>query len=164
MWKTGIVRSEDLLGRSADRKGGRRFAFTLLADLQQAHLPTDEVLLESIYNQLVVGGHVHKTTHRGRFRELDRRLVDEVLQRFANVELVRLHDIGASSAITSLELFRAFENRHPVAVHASDFYAHLDFVVCAGSPWTIVFDADGRALQFVGKRQYAQEHQIVLCT
>jgi hypothetical protein len=147
MLKTGVVvRSQFRAGKD------RPIAFTLLAELKDSFAPEDEALLEAIYQQLVVAGHVYKTTRAARFPDLDGRLVEDVVQRFQGQAPVRVHDLGASSGVTSLELLRAFEGHVAVALHASDLYDHIDLVRVAGSTWTVVLDNTGRALQYVGRR------------
>lgn len=147
MWKTGVV------AKAQFRAGEKRpIAFTLLGDLEESFEPGDEPLLEAIYERVVVGGHVYKTTKAGRFSELDTKFIDEVQKRFAGTQPVRIHDLGASSGVTSLDLLGAFQGRVDVELHASDLYDHIDFVTCSGSDWTVVFDNAGRPLQFVGRR------------
>ncbi|MEE9393204.1 MAG: hypothetical protein V3W41_11930 [Planctomycetota bacterium] len=149
IWRTGVTRRGPLCDKET-QGGKRRFAFTLLEDLERSFQgERDEALLARIYNQLVVGEKIYKTTRRGRFKDLDARLADEVAQRMPHVRPVRIHDVGASSGVTSLELQLLFDGRHPVEVHATDFYDRLVAVKPRASVWTVVFDVDGEALQFV---------------
>jgi hypothetical protein len=58
--------------------------------------------------------------------------------------------VGASSAITSLELYDCLNHVRPTSVLATDFFDRLDFVTPPESGWTVAFDAEGRAVQAVG--------------
>lgn len=143
----GPTLDRELAGTSAR---GRRFSLTLLRELTAAWNPSDEALLDRLYQELVVAGKVHKTTRRDRFCELDTRLMDDLETRFPDATPLRIHDVGASNAITSLQLFRQLSARRPVHVHASDWFDCLYFVQVRGRSWTTVLDADGEPAQYVG--------------
>jgi hypothetical protein len=62
------------------------------------------------------------------------------------VPVLRIHDVGASTAITSVELFQLFSGMRPTAVHATDLY---DFLTAVDVwPMTVFLDAEGRPVQF----------------
>lgn len=122
---------------------------TLLAEVQSNYRDDDEHLLEVLYANTSGGHGVHKMTRRGRMCELDARLSLEISARFAGLSSVLVHDMACSNAITSLELYRSLSVDLPVQVDASDYFDELWLVNPPGSMWTVVFDVDGRALQFV---------------
>jgi hypothetical protein len=127
-------------------------ALTLLEDLQRDCRQSDEPLLEELYARTSAGVGIHKMTRRGRMREVDDRLADELERRFAGPAPVVVHDMACSNAITSLDLHRTLSGRRRVILYATDYFDALWFVTPSGSRWTVVFDADGRPMQFVGRR------------
>lgn len=151
MWKTGVVERGLRMDRELSRPSSRRFALTLLVDLQSSYTPEDEPLLARIYSQLVVGGDVYKTTRRKRFVELDSRLVEDLAWRFAGARTVMVHDVGASNGVSSLVLLRALRTRIHARVHATDLYDRLYLVKCNRSSWVVTFTADREPVQFVGR-------------
>ena len=98
-----------------------------------------------------MAGGIYKTTRRGRFRELDRVLVDDVRQRFAAIDTLRVHDLAASNGISSLELFNSLRAFRAVDFQFSDLYDRLFVVRVPDSRWDVVFDMSGVALQYVGR-------------
>jgi hypothetical protein len=131
--------------------GTRRVSLALLRQLdERTYRPEHEPLLERAYQQLLVG-QVYKTTRRNRFEELDSVLVEDLSRRFHSPSPLVIHDVGASNAITSLELFRRFEARgRRVHVHASDFFDSVYFVDFPRLSASVVFAADKTPLQYIG--------------
>ena len=108
------------------------------------------------YYSRMGGGTLLKTTRPGRFAELDAMLVAE-LGRFAPGRLIRVHDVAASSAITSIELLETLRARGPANVRASDYYDAL--YLLDGAPFSFVFDADMAPLQAtVGRAGISAQH------
>ncbi len=95
---------------------------------------------------------IRKITRRGRFRELDAWLVEECNRRFAGVDSLVVHDVGASNGITSLELFELLSRERKVEVHATDYFDRLYLVTLHDENWTIAFDVDRQPLQAVRGR------------
>ena len=77
----------------------------------------DETALEALYEQMPAGL-AWKTTYRRRFAALDDLIAAEVEARFA-AGPISVHDMAASSAITSLDLYRRLSASHQVTVAAS---------------------------------------------
>ena len=152
MWKQGVTASGPLMQRALEIRGTRRFALTLLAGGEAAMRVMDDILLARLYDELVVGGNIHKTTRRNRFKGLDQQVLAIVRERFAAVPELLVHDVGASSGITSLELWRSLVAERPTRMHASDYYAVLLVVRMANCPWAVVCEEDGAPLQFVSER------------
>lgn len=150
MWKVGVTAQGPMMKRALEVAGTRRFALTLLAGSEIAMRVMDEVLLARLYDELVVGGNIHKTTRRNRFKGLDKHLLTMVSEQFSAVPELCVHDVGASSGITSLELWQALIAQRPARVHASDYYTQLMITRMAHCPWAVVCDEDGAELQFVG--------------
>jgi len=115
-------------------------AYTLLADAEG--LP--EAMVDRIYGRMPAGRLI-KTTRARRFDELDRMIVREVESRMPPDRTVRVHDVAASSAITSVELFHRLSEIRSVAMKASDYYDALFRVRLCGVDFLL--DADGAPLQ-----------------
>ena len=133
-------------------KRGELLPLIELRRLEREYAPDDEGLLTRLYTQLRVGGAVYKTTKRNRMPDLDERLRDTLLERYPDVNPIQLHDVGASSGITTLELWRCLSQKLPMRVHGSDRFDRLDFVTLASNGWTVVFDNDGSAVQALGRK------------
>jgi len=99
------------------------------------------------YYSRMLGGTRLKTTRPGRFAELDALLVAELDRRFAAGRPIRMHDMAASSGITSLELYELVKARGPVSLRVSDYYDAIH--VLDGGVVGFVFDADFEPLQMV---------------
>jgi hypothetical protein len=95
----------------------------------------------------MLGGARLKTTRPGRFSEVDALLVAELDRRFAAGRTIRVHDMAASSGITSRELHAVLKARGPVSLRASDYYDAIQ--VLEGGALDFVFDADFEPLQVV---------------
>lgn len=152
MWKEGVTAPGPLMQRALATRAPRRFALTLLAGNEAALRVMDEILLSRLYDELVVAGKIHKTTRRNRFKGLDQEILRLMQTHFAAESTLRVHDVGASSGITSLELWRTLAAWHDTRVHASDYYACLLVVRFADAPWATVCTEDGEPLQFVSER------------
>jgi hypothetical protein len=152
--KRGVTRrgvfERRALSRESAHKGWWPFAYTLLDDLERQYTESDEPLLERLYRSMAAGNSVNKITRRERFTEVDSRLAMELDCRYPVNEPVVIHDMAASNAITSLELFNTLVARRRVILHATDYFDALFIVTLKNSPWTVVFDVDHNPLQIVG--------------
>jgi hypothetical protein len=122
----------------------RAYSFLSRSDAEMS--PAEERLYEAALLAMS-GGTRTKKTFRSRLAQLDTHLAGLVQDRFRDVPLLRIHDVGASTAITSVELFQQFAAVRPTAVHASDRYDFLTAV----DVWpavTVYFDADGQPIQY----------------
>jgi hypothetical protein len=142
----GLRRLQD----NPDRKSAQ-IAFTLLASLQRSDVLRFEPSLAAIYEQLP-GGTQSKRTFARRYGAIDSELASAIEETFRDQRPVRVHDMAASNAITSVELFDALKQRPGLTVRATDYFDRLTIVSLPGSHWRVVFDAEGRALQFIGQR------------
>src|SRR5438046_2458082 len=77
-------------------------------------------------------GSAWKQTYRRRFAALDSILVPEIGKRFSG-QPVYVHDMAASSAATSLELYQLPCASQQVTMRASDFYNEIQIVRVG--PW-----------------------------
>jgi len=150
MWKRAYCRWEPDLAVVSRDAGKRRLALTLLEDLQHSYTGSEDDLLDQLYTQLTVAHGIYKTTRRNRFREFDRIALDDFARRFESVETLRIHDLAASSGISSLELFQTLHVWRAVELHFSDLYDRLRLVRVPDSNWEVVFDSAGHALEYVG--------------
>jgi hypothetical protein len=114
--------------------------------------PSDaqEALIADIHDSLRGGSQHSRYTQRRRLAALDRRLGEILAERGAR-QRIRIHDMAASNAITSLELFDHLRDREPVSVKASDYYDRLH-VVNVGERWRVAFDVDRKPIQYIGRR------------
>jgi hypothetical protein len=115
-------------------------AYTSLA--KQTEFSESE--LARIYGRMP-GGNNSKTTSFDRFDELDGLTVREIEARFPPHHCVSVHDIAASNAITSVQLFHRIAAVRPVTMKASDFYDAVLRVRVFGLDF--IFDAVGEPLQ-----------------
>jgi hypothetical protein len=156
LWKTGVTERGALADRTLvlerEHRIWRPFAYTILEDLQNHYRDRDEPLCERLYQSLSGGDQLRKITRRGRFHELDARLVEECASRFVGVEPLVVHDAAASNGITSLELFELLQRRRRVELHATDYYDRLYLVTLSEGRWTVAFDVDRQPLQAIGGR------------
>jgi hypothetical protein len=127
-------------------------ALTLLGEINERNSARDEQVLMVIYQTLRAGEHHSMRTFPERYRAVDGTIADVVDATFAAGRPVSVHEMGASNAITSLELFERLRHRAGLAFRATDFFDALHVVGLPRSRWRVVFDADGRPLQFVGRR------------
>jgi len=86
-----------------------------------------------------------KYTFAGRFEQLDCAIVQEIDRRFPQNKTIRVHDIAASSAVTSVELFEKISDVRSVNMYASDYYDAVLSVRLHGMD--LIFDVDGNRLQ-----------------
>lgn len=156
MIKHGVVSrgpfADEALRRESEKRGWWPFAYTLLGEIEQSYSERDDALLERLYGSMRAGDGVFKITRRRRFTEFDSLLAAAIGARFRGSDKVRVHDMAASNAITSVELYRALEADPRVQVQGSDFFDCLHVLSFADTPWRIVLDVGMRPLQLVGPR------------
>lgn len=129
-------------------------AFTLLANPDCLH----ESLLDRIYRRLPGGKNV-KTTWPHRYDELDRLTFRQVEMRFPAGRPLSVHDIAASNAITTVQLFHRLSESRSVEMKASDYYDSILGVRFAGLDF--LFDAAHEPLQIaVGKTGMSMRHGL----
>jgi hypothetical protein len=112
--------------------------YALLKELPAVLSSDDEAAFEGLLKEMR-GGKTSKLTRRNRLAALDEVLIGELGERFDGS--VTIHDMAASSAITSVELYHRLHVLRPVDLLASDFYDAVYFV---GS-W--ILNADGKPLR-----------------
>ena len=114
--------------------------------------PSDaqEALIADIHDSLRGGSQHSRYTQRHRLAALDRRLGETLAEHGAR-QRIRIHDMAASNAITSLELFEHLRDRETVLLKASDYYDRLH-VVNVGDRWQVAFDVDQKPIQYIGRR------------
>lgn len=132
-------------------KGWWPVGLTLLAELQDNYSEADEELLEVLYAHTAGGHGVHKMTRAGRMQALDARLAEELQSRYGSGTPIAIHDLACSNGITSLDMYGALADQFPVSVLATDYFDALWMVTPDQSAFTVVFDADRKPLQFVGR-------------
>ncbi len=155
LWKRGIVQRGEFARFALEqvRRGQRSwsFSFKILREIEERYSPADEPLLENLYLSLRSGTHITKMTRRGRFTEFDEKIVTAARSAFPHLhqELV-VHDMGASNAITSLELFQRFAQERNIRVIASDIFHQLKLVTLPNRRWTVAFNTLSQPIQTTG--------------
>ena len=86
-------------------------------------------------------------THAGRYSDLDNLLVSLIETRFDQRFPLRIHDMAASNAITSYELFEKLRGHSHLEFIASDYHDALKVVTPPEQSWSAVLDRDGIMLQ-----------------
>jgi SAM-dependent methyltransferase len=153
MIKLGVTERGELANRALrlerERRGWWPFSYLILEDLHRNWRVEDELLLQRLYRAMRAGGGVYKITARDRFQPLDAWLKDEIARNPTFRDTIRIHDMAASNAISSVALFERVANDR-VVVHASDLYTSLRIVRLKETGWSVVFDFAGQPLQIVG--------------
>lgn len=160
MWKRGVTKRGEFANRALEMERQHRgwwpFSYRILKELEQDYTAADEPLLERLYQSLAAGEGIYKITKRGRFSEFDLELVNRAKTHFKQDEQIVIHDMGVSSGVTSLELYREFQKFfHSIRMIASDYYDRLTLVdvpgrIMPGSRWTVAFDRKGLPIQTTG--------------
>lgn len=146
MLQLGIF-SKDQIPLGPPSRRERPIAFTLLADFVDPLTENDEVRLGRLLHTMSAGTNV-KWTYAHRYKAIDEIIEAEIKARFDGGPL-RIRELAASNAITSLELFERLRSRESVSVVATDFFDAV--YVSAAHGWKVVFDAEGNPLQFLGR-------------
>jgi len=148
----GIV-SRDQISRDVLRS--RRppaVSYALLDEFDHKLSSRDEATLAFIYDKLPAGAyHTGMRTWAQRYATIDDIFVDEIDKVFATDRHVAIHDMAVSNSITSLDLFERMKYRKNLTVNATEFFDTLYVVTIPGSRWRVIFDAERRPLQIVGK-------------
>ena len=162
MIRYGVVSRErvPLEATTAHRRRFPLIALTILREFDENLSVSDEKLLDLVYATMRGGTHNFKLTFAGRYKAIDSQVVEEIERIFPDDRPLRIHDMAASNAITSLELFERLRHRDNVRVHASDYYDAVYVVSVGGSRWKVIVDAEHQPLQFVGTRMVIQASKI----
>jgi hypothetical protein len=152
MFRFGIVTREQLLAASGRTRGVQpAIAFPLVAAFERPLSDGDERALARVYSG-IPGGPGIKMTWRSRLGALDDLIVAEIGKRFSKERPLRIHDMAASNAITSVALFERLQDRPGLRFLASDYFDCLQVVTLPRRRWRVVFDAAGEPLQFIRGR------------
>ena len=142
-YRQTVLRGAPWIRRSA-------LAATALEAMPARPSHAQEALIADIHDSLRGGSQHSRYTQRQRLAALDCRL-GEILAERGAWQRIRIHDMAASNAITSLELFDYLRDREPVLLKASDYYDRLH-VVNVGDRWRVAFDVDLKPIQYIGRR------------
>ena len=142
-YRQTVLRGAPWIRRSA-------LAATALEAMPARPSHAQEVLIADIHDSLRGGSQHSRYTQRQRLAALDCRL-GEILAERGAWQRIRIHDMAASNAITSLELFDYLRDREPVSLKASDYYDRLH-IVNVGDRWRVAFDVDLKPIQYIGRR------------
>src|SRR5260221_3579321 len=151
MLQFGIVSKNKIPTAKFDPRRPPPIALTLLDEFPSPLSDEDEQRLSLIYRSLHGVENSRMITFPGRFRAIDDAIESEIGKAFQPGRPIHVHEMAASNAITSLDLFERLRGRFGNAgsVSASD-YADSVYVVSV-SGWHVVFDVEKRPLQFIGR-------------
>ena len=156
MLKLGVTKlgqsSAHALREEAENRGWWPFSYLMLRDVNATYTDEDERLLTRLYRSMAAGNRIHKITRRGRFKDIDERLMACCQERFSRISPIVIHDMAASNGITSLDLFKRISAERDVKVHVTDYYDRLFIVHPSWSHWSVVYDRGKTPLQFVNDR------------
>jgi len=159
LWKRAVLHRGEFAQYAIEQErlhqGWWPHSYRILRELEHDYTPQDEPQLERIYKSLAAGANIFKITRRGRFTDFDTRLVAAARTAFPAFSELVIHDVGASSAITSLELYRRFQEDRPIRLVASDYFDQLTLVELPQNQWlraqwTVAFDPQQRPIQTTG--------------
>ncbi|MCC6984120.1 MAG: hypothetical protein IT535_12670 [Bauldia sp.] len=154
MLRFGIVTREGLLeaAAAAPAKIAPAVAFPLVETFTGTLSESEEEALAFLYGGIPAGPSI-KLTWRERLRAIDDIILPEIERRFARERTIRVHDMAASNAISSVDFFEQLAaTGRALSYLASDFYDALLVVSLPGGRWRVVFNAEGEPLQIVGRR------------
>lgn len=151
-WSIGAGYSElsQLDDVKPTERGGPQIAYDLVLELDERSEWSDRVLDAMTFQMST--GHGRKNvrrTYRDRLTRLHGPIRDLLAETFGSDAEIRLHDAGASNAITSAELFTALADFPRLRLHASDFTVHMTAVRLADG-WRVIFDQFDAPIQIVG--------------
>lgn len=135
--------------KEALRHRKRDVALTVLAEFDENLTEEEEVVIRRAIRGIKPVPFNLITTYPGRYSKLDEILIDEICQRFTE-QPINVHDMAASNAITSVELFESLSARVNIRSFRASDYATVISVANVGY-WRVIFDQDEEALQFVGR-------------
>jgi len=152
VFKLGVT-SLASLGRDRSWSGqSRRFALPLYGEIIESH-PELDAFLPRILERHVSGTGAFKRTSDRRFAELDAIVARHAAElRGAIAGDLRVHDLGVSDGRSSVELLDRLAADGPVRFTASDRDPRVDGVRDRSGRWAVVFDEDGRVVQYAGRR------------
>ena len=159
LWKRAVVSrgafAQYALKQEKEHKGWWPFSIQILRELERDYTTEDDSLLERVYQSLAAGTNIFKITRRGRFSDFDTQLESAVRSKFSQTAELTIHDMGASNAITSLELYQRLSIDRPVRLVASDYFDHLTLVEVTHpqwfpTTWTVAFDSLKAPIQTTG--------------
>lgn len=148
MLKLGITRPQDLL--HAPRWLGReRHASFLLLEALMREGVRDNALYDTLVARVRLPNGTWKQTASGRLRAVDAALLSALEKTHSNSPKLSVLDLGASTGVTSVELYEALARCWSVEYAASDLYRDAFAVGPPGGRWTLVLSAAGDVLQHV---------------
>ena len=141
----GLARPRTIFG------GYRDVAVPVLWRALQADPERYGAACAAAFNRLRMGNGVYKYTAPHRFDDVAPE-VDALLAERLGKGPLSVHDLGVSDAVTSVELFAALGARWPdLRFTMSDWFDAVYVVTPDGGPWSAVFDAELRLIQFFGR-------------
>jgi hypothetical protein len=116
-----------------------------LSDLKGSDQTSDQTIRQISRSLDYLCG--HRQTYPGRYLELDEIVAKLAADQFPSNVPIRVHDVAASNAITSIELYYVLKATQPVNFWASDLNSELIIVNVENSEWSFAFFPDGHWCQ-----------------
>jgi hypothetical protein len=148
MLKLGITTTRGL--RRAPRWLGReRHASFLLLEPLACEGCRDPSAYDTLVARVRMPNGTWRQTTAGRLRLVDDALVGALQRTHAPGSTLSVLDLGASTGVTSVDLYETLSQRWTVEFTASDLYRDAFAVSAPGRGWAIVLDGGGEVLQHV---------------
>lgn len=125
-------------------------AYTMFEQFGEDLDERDEAAIEIICNTMHTGRdliHARRSFVR-RYDAVNDALMQVMEGIFQKDQKLRVHDVAVSNGVTSREMFEALTGTYDVSLHATDYLDKI-WIVDGAAGWQVIFDADGRPLQFV---------------
>jgi hypothetical protein len=148
MLKLGISTKKALSSPKTFLGRKKKVSLSLIMHLYEEGLSNEKS--EFYFNELRIG-FPYKRTYSGRFSEINNFIIEVIKFHFGVEQIISVHDMAASSGITSWEFFEQLEaEKLKIAFVASDYYTHLFFVRLRNHRWLTVLDSDFNIVQYIG--------------
>jgi hypothetical protein len=148
MLKLGITNPRDLTQPPRWFGRERHASFLLLEPLAVEGCP-DSAAYDTLVARVRMPNGTWKQTAAGRLRLVDEALVRALERTHAPGRSLSVIDLGASTGVTSVDLFDALSRKWDVDFTVSDLYRDAFAVSAPAWRWAIVLDGQGNVLQHV---------------
>lgn len=130
-------------------KSPRRLSLELIEQLEPIEHQRFEAMMKDMYEAIPADQNVMNTS-LGRYADAGDFTIDTIMECLGAGSDFTFHDMAVSNAITSVELYKQLAGRARVSFLATDKYTKCTVATTDSGQWRIVFNADNRALQYIG--------------
>lgn len=155
LYDFGILDRDTLLAAAGSKSKGlkQEIAYPLLREFSGALTEAEDRALSALYFKLRGGERNTKRTYSGKYERVDAKIAQAILDEFPSDQAIRVHDMAVSNGATALDLFNHLQGRENLSFHATDYFDLLYQVDVPESDWTVLFDVEGKALQYINYRR-----------